>query len=342
MGADGPRSFSAIVAVQRAEFISYREAMKKLREFTGDRLEEIASCLKSCSIHEKHMAYLAGPEQAVRQITGSYDLTALLDQTIEDGGIIAAWINVDDQADPDRCGWMRSKLIANLEANNLPCPGSLSIPSRSEPAGTGYSDADDLSAAMKTPEWVLPYVARHQISLGDAGNFLAGPASGICTDWSKVRPWREALIDAIERQEIAAGSWGADRDEQLLDHYDIRAWCAKWGYSWPIPDPNPKPTTSAEALAEIERLKAEVGRYKAELADAKESTIHADHPQVAPELDIAMTAWRAAVNGVDKSEKKPGVFIREWLEKTYGDKLTKTQKDRIATVANWDKTPGPK
>lgn len=85
-GSGRRSTFSEIVAAKRAEFISYREAMKKLRESTGEALKDIATGLKSHGLNEKHMAHLAGSEQAVRRFTGSDDLTALLDQTIENGG----------------------------------------------------------------------------------------------------------------------------------------------------------------------------------------------------------------------------------------------------------------
>jgi hypothetical protein len=100
--------------------------------------------------------------------------------------------------------------------------------------------------------------------------------------------------------------------------------------------------TDSEALADIARLQAEVTRLRAELAEAKDGAAFADHPNWPDELDMAMIAWRAALTGAEKSGKKPGAFIRDWLKETYGEKLNQTQRDRIATVANWDKTPGPK
>jgi len=60
--------------------------------------------------------------------------------------------------------------------------------------------------------------------------------------------------------------------------------------------------------------------------------------QVPEELDIALIAWRAACKNVKQGEK-PRVFIRGWLAKNY-PALSDEARKRIATVANWDKTPG--
>lgn len=233
-------SFSSIAAAKRAEFISYREAMTKLRESTGDALKHVAAGLKSHGIHEKHMAYLAGPEQAVRRITGSDDLTALLDETIENGGIIPAWVGPDDQVDPERSGWMRREFVAALRSASLPCPDTL------------LDVADGISPTQETltrPDWVGPYIGRPTFSLAEASAILAGfaPIYGYDNrsedEWRKIEPWCRALVDAIDNsEEISASTWGSDRSEQNLSHADIRAWCERRGHGWPIPGLNPQPT----------------------------------------------------------------------------------------------------
>lgn len=157
-----------------------------------------------------------------------------------------------------------------------------------------------------------------------------------------VHRFKRLLIAAIDEGELPAGQWGTRREDQEIRHADLRDWCAKHDFVWPIPSLAPRPTTSAEALAEIEQLKSEVERLRGELAEAKEGLSMVDHEHWPEELDIALMAWRAALTGAEQVGKKPGAFIREWLEKTYGSKLNATQRDRIATVANWDKTPGPK
>lgn len=60
------------------------------------------------------------------------------------------------------------------------------------------------------------------------------------------------------------------------------------------------------------------------------------------ELGIAVQAWNSVRNSIKEGEK-PGVKLREWLNnynRITGDKLSDSAIDRIATIANWDKSPG--
>lgn len=64
-----------------------------------------------------------------------------------------------------------------------------------------------------------------------------------------------------------------------------------------------------------------------------------DDPRWPDELSIAVTAWNAARNNAERENKRPGAYIREWLAKNCPE-LTREARKRIATVANWDKSPG--
>lgn len=61
-----------------------------------------------------------------------------------------------------------------------------------------------------------------------------------------------------------------------------------------------------------------------------------------PELAAALQAWQAA--SANKGKGKPKAKIREWLDscklKINGKELSNDAKERIATVANWDKSGG--
>ncbi|MDN7925712.1 hypothetical protein [Burkholderia vietnamiensis] len=234
----------------------------------------------------------------------------------------------------DRLGFKASEIYPLLERHGVTLARS-NMAARPTPA----SDV---------PEWVRPFIGRNEILLLHAAEIMAGlnPYSTEPQGDELVAGWLHSLIDACDAGEIMASSWSAEahRDrEQKLSHADIRKWCAARGHPWPIPDLNPQPAAQAEALAEIERLNAEIARLRAELANAKAGASFADHENWPDELDIAMIVWRAAVSAGDRDGKKPGVWIREWLDNHYADpNLNKTQRDRIATVANWDKTPGPK
>lgn len=250
-------TFSAIAAAKRAEFISYRETMTKLAESTGDPLKEIAAALKLHGIHENNMARLNGVERAVATITSSKPLSALLNWTIEHDEMEAVQIDEWGQmADPDTIGWMRAGLIDGLDIDiGIFSPETLKVPST-----LAHSEL-----VAQVPDWVRPYIGRRQILLGDVAEILAGfepiPSHDVWGEvaWAKIDRWHKALIDAVgdvasPESEIAGSTWGGNRySEQMLSHADIRAWCAKRGHVWPIPDPNPMPAGEAELIERLPR-----------------------------------------------------------------------------------------
>jgi hypothetical protein len=66
-------------------------------------------------------------------------------------------------------------------------------------------------------------------------------------------------------------------------------------------------------------------------------------PHFSGELAAALLAWQYASNLADGSKKKPRALIVEWL-KTNRPQYGEGGKafERIATLANWEKTTGPK
>lgn len=208
------------------------------------------------------------------------------------------------------------------------------------------------TAVGQSTDWMRSYIGRHEIPLGDAAMILAGiPTVGAGSflsdeEQEQFALWRNALIDGINnrlqdgRQEIEASSWSASQDhEQMLSHADVRAWCSRRGHKWPIPEPTSVPVADTQVLAENARLRAQVDALKADLSEARGMVHRVDHPNWPPELDAALLAWQAA-NAAPNSTKTPLAFMKAWLKETYGDKLTDTQVDRIATVANWEKAAG--
>ncbi|WP_429497999.1 hypothetical protein ACQUFY_16840 [Robbsia andropogonis] len=151
---------------------------------------------------------------------------------------------------------------------------------------------------------------------------------------------KRILFAAIDANDLPGGQWADDRNQQEIPHAALRAWCDENGIVWPIPTLTPRPASNEEALAEIERLRAEIVRLTGELREAREGESMGDHPLKAIELDIANIAWRAAINGWHEGRKEtPKDFISNWLAKNYSE-LTVDQRDRIATVANWRKMGG--
>lgn len=67
------------------------------------------------------------------------------------------------------------------------------------------------------------------------------------------------------------------------------------------------------------------------------------NPHFSEELEAAILAWQYASERADDPKKKPRALIVDWLQKNR-PKLNKGGKafERVATLANWEKTTGPK
>ena len=71
-----------------------------------------------------------------------------------------------------------------------------------------------------------------------------------------------------------------------------------------------------------------------------------DHDHFAPELDLAVKAWRA-LSSVRKTPGGVTTAIRKWLDANPqawmgdGDQASNECKERIKTVVNWNKRGGP-
>lgn len=66
-------------------------------------------------------------------------------------------------------------------------------------------------------------------------------------------------------------------------------------------------------------------------------------PHFSEELEAAILAWQYASERADGSKKKPRALIADWLQENR-PKWDKSGKafERVATLANWEKTTGPK
>lgn len=214
----------------------------------------------------------------------------------------------------------------------------------------------DVGATFATPQptappWLALYRAMPRFTIAEAACLLAGedphaPDYGSFqgqdpeTD-AAVRRFQRILTAAVDAGQLIGGHWGSERLHQEIEHQELRAWCRRNGLTWPVPAPVEQqvPVAQPEIIAEIERLRAENTRLVAELAEARSGENHADHPAWPPELDLAMIAWRTAVNGAAAAGMTPRNFMKQWLEKNHPD-LSADQIDRISTVANWMKAAG--
>lgn len=167
---------------------------------------------------------------------------------------------------------------------------------RTEGAESDYSTGapgfyrDEVADAMKVAGWTVPaciaeyvapkaatptaalpaapddrlraYVPRTWVTLGEASTILVAANGG------KVGEWWNALAEAADGGAIQSNTWGADRDEQPLNHADIRAWCAASGIKWPVPlPPDAMPATDAGLRAELESAQQQLQEARARIAE---------------------------------------------------------------------------
>lgn len=67
------------------------------------------------------------------------------------------------------------------------------------------------------------------------------------------------------------------------------------------------------------------------------------NPHFSEELEAAILAWQYASERADGSKQKPRALIAEWLQKNRPQWNARGNVvERVATLANWEKTTGPK
>ncbi|KWK70858.1 hypothetical protein [Burkholderia stagnalis] len=100
------------------------------------------------------------------------------------------------------------------------------------------SDSRRFPDGRHVPGWIRAYDGKAWIShyrattILIAGTSDAGVQSPAYDDvfWK----WKAAMTDGVERTEIAATTISG---KQMLLHTDIRSWCARHGYAWPLEAP---------------------------------------------------------------------------------------------------------
>lgn len=284
MGDTNRQSFAAIASVMRAEFISYREAVTKLASISGDALADVATVLKLHRIHKNDTAHLRGVERRVHAVDCSDLLEILLNKTIETGQVEPT-ASGDGDGLSDMCGWMRDRFCVALEAAHLPSLDGLAVPEAKNDV-TEERSASTLPAAAEasTPEWAASYIEREWISLGDAAAILAGFSPADTYRWGgdervPINQRRNILRRSIRRyvygQTIGSirskdaicdeawvstvRPWHRVLEEEKLDLFqgDIRTWCKRHGYHWPIPAPTSTPASNSELLTRLREAEAE-------------------------------------------------------------------------------------
>jgi hypothetical protein len=131
-------------------------------------------------------------------------------------------------------------------------------------------------------------------------------------DDATLSAWDDSLGDAIRAGEIALADSKPDdelTDDTLLVHASIRAWCARWGHTWPVPNVLPQSVGDAELRQRLDEAQAEADALRAE-CDALRGTVS----QQASELNKAKIDARAALT----DRHVIGCLLRLLIERGFG------------------------
>jgi hypothetical protein len=209
------------------------------------------------------------------------------------------WVSDDEQVEVGRyCTLIRRAIVADAPSERLDAEPS-EFDSRDNPTGWTIKPAalaawcvrkrfkyplPSEDSATAIADWLLCYRDRHKIWLDEAASILAGfkplTSHEVWGEEQLVRivQWEHRLGDGMESGQLRGGSselagveTASGHANVMLLHADIRTWCAKRGYIWPVPDWNPQPTTDAE-LAERLRIAEEAcANLTRQLAEATAS-----------------------------------------------------------------------
>jgi hypothetical protein len=250
------------------------------------------------------------------------------------------------RSDFDRFGFRVDEIYPFLERHGLTLP-----------RGDGTVSPPLAATEPKFPEWkrvmaALPALTTYEIGHAFAGIDPHEPGYRSDDENAEIYRYQSLIARSILSEEIDIEEWieavVTKRDnrgnptEWEIKPAVLAALCDRKGLPYPLPRPVSAPATNTEALAEIARLKAANARLLAELQEAKDGVIHADHPQYASELDACLTIWRAASQRWKPEDgKTPKAVVEEVIKELFPSVGTK-EFDRYSAVCNWDKTPGRK
>lgn len=308
-----------------SKFVSVRDLVAEVAGCEHVSLADAARAIR-LSLHETKVRNisLSQPDGAYLYGKGSEPSNYLLNAIIEsndfkDNDPLEPWY---DHAFY-HTGWFKSEITPALEKSGIPIPNCLletAVPSR----------------PCFYPDWTKPYLARTRLSLGEASCLIAGidpHDQGFQSDAeiADLKRYRAALIDAIEDNEIAASSWGMDRDsEQQLSHDDIRDWCNRYGFAWPVPLPPNSPTTSTEdtttafelkqATQRMSELEAENSRLTEECERLNGLLANKPRGDLAGKLEQAIAEYPAKFAST-KGNVTLDKHVRPWLNDLFGWKL---------------------
>lgn len=109
-----------------------------------------------------------------------------------------------------------------------------------------HDNLDEYTWALKNtlPKWMVPYLSRVNISLGNAAYFIAdeNPNSSLKNEAQIiVDSYKDSLWDAIDSGELNAkdityyDNYDHDRRDCVLIRTEVESWVRKHDFHWPLP-----------------------------------------------------------------------------------------------------------
>lgn len=265
--------FAAAYDAMRSAAVSVREALESLAA-NDEELPMVAAVLRNLP----RLKYAYIPKHAPPSDNDGREVSALLYHVCETG-TIGPTDNpgVGVPCDPANYGWYRAELVAALRDHTPP----ILVNDRLEfaPRDTNDQSVDEDSK----DQWLLQYGGEKWISLGEAATILSGFSPTNSYRWGGderiiINQWRNTLRRASKRyiygQKIGfirnngntqdrgwdkSRSWRRECEEDKLKlwHADIRTWCEKNGYHWPIPAATETSTSQSELVRKLREAEAE-------------------------------------------------------------------------------------
>ena len=174
-------------------------------------------------------------------------------------------------------------------------------------------------AKSNYPPYFLQWARKKELPIPEKLESEVSKHSGDTLDWRELYGNLKTASDEHRAQDAAARAALVDTAKQQIDKLQSEL---------------------QQARNETEAIKQERDQLAAAADQSARCSYDPDDPKWPEELDIAMTAWRAAWHNAEREGRRPGAYLREWVQEHYPERSS-ASVDRIATIADWDKSPGP-
>lgn len=335
-----------ILAKRDAIFISFNDLLKEMAETEGVSTRDAARAFLLCGLAENAEGRVYDQESDAFS-TCDADVFIALAQDAKDGTehrfLNEKVINAYNLGEP---GFLKYDAAVALAKAGLPIPDRLAEPAKAFlKKYEGIFGEHDKNQQSKPAPGVAPFIARQWIALNDAAVLLSGdvPHPRAYTVDDTVLSWERTLDQAADSKEIRENpDWeGGSHKDRPLSHSDIRRWCARHGYTWPVPLPETSQPEGAgadsELAAELDRARARIAELENErtvlLKKIESAAEHTAAPTInSPTLRriieavCAYPAWRAT-----KPQEPNLKSVLDWQENQQRDK---GNGSRVAHVAH--------